>query len=61
MTYVVVTRPRSDVTTMWLAARNCHITAVVTRPRSDVTTIVRLALILTCIVVTRPRSDVTTI
>ena len=58
----VVTRPRSDVTTINIIFFKKYITHVVTRPRSDVTTI-NGALIgdWVDIVVTRPRSDVTTI
>ena len=57
----VVTRPRSDVTTMILSCIH-HLINVVTRPRSDVTTIEEPILgRKVWSVVTRPRSDVTTI
>ena len=39
MDYVVVTRPRSDVTTIRKVVGRGHNHKVVTRPRSDVTTI----------------------
>ena len=58
----VVTRPRSDVTTISKTQTRMVNSSVVTRPRSDVTTIssiFRLTAFLE--VVTRPRSDVTTI
>ena len=56
----VVTRPRSDVTTIILPQQQQL--QVVTRPRSDVTTIIMAKSNNTpTVVVTRPRSDVTTI
>ena len=58
----VVTRPRSDVTTIIYITIILCSSKVVTRPRSDVTTINTLSLReLGIAVVTRPRSDVTTI
>ena len=41
MEEIVVTRPRSDVTTMKIAQNDVDQLAVVTRPRSDVTTIIK--------------------
>ena len=58
----VVTRPRSDVTTIRKDAGAPALHGVVTRPRSDVTTILGAKLLKEYgVVVTRPRSDVTTI
>ncbi len=58
---MVVTRPRSNVTTM-IAAAQLNDYLVVTRPRSNVTTITKTsASAIFTDVVTRPRSNVTTI
>ena len=57
----VVTRPRSDVTTIDIFTEPYFEKDVVTRPRSDVTTIIMAKLVNSAFtVVTRPRSDVTT-
>ena len=62
MKEVVVTRPRSDVTTILRGFTSADQYKVVTRPRSDVTTIIEpRRFIMSYSVVTRPRSDVTTI
>ena len=58
----VVTRPRSDVTTISGRYWEDDLPKVVTRPRSDVTTIkANVVYKYAYPVVTRPRSDVTTI
>ena len=58
---MIVTRPRSDVTTIQFCTQSEPSMVVVTRPRSDVTTINGNPQYNGQQVVTRPRSDVTTI